>query len=117
MCILDSGEIPRVLYECKTNVGHNVMQLNDKDLIEILLQGYYCLRTYSVPKMLICLTDFFTWHYLLIELSKSKKIILKRYHKVEFLQLENRSSVSLPLSSLQKHTNFLIEMERSLHNN
>ncbi len=112
MCIVASGEIPRVLYECKTNVGHNVMQLDGKDIIEVLLQGYYCLRTYSVPKMLICLTDLFKWHYLLIESSKSKKMILKGYHKIDFLQLENKPSVSLPLSSLQKHTNFLIEMER-----
>ncbi len=118
--VVHSGKIPRVLYECKTNLGQNPLQLNSKDIIDLLLQGYYCLQNYNVTKMLICLTDLCEWHYMLIESSpENEKMVVTGYRHMEGLQLQQgiNTSYSMPLSLLRKHTNFLIEMERSLHIN
>ncbi len=117
--VVHSGKIPRMLYECKTNLGRNPLQLNSEDIIELLLQGYYCLQNYNVTKMLICLTDLCEWHYMLIESSsENEKMVVTGYRHMKGLQPQQgiNASYSMPLSLLQKHTNFLIEMERSLHN-
>ncbi len=114
--VVSSEEKPRVLYECKTDLGHTPMQLSDKDIIEVLLQGYYCLQKHNVTKMLICLTDLFDWHYMLIESSPSKKMVVKGYQHMEGLQTKRGAALSVPLSLLQKHTKFVIEMERFMLN-
>ncbi len=59
------------------------MQLIDKDIIEVLLQGYYCLQNHNVTKMLICLTDLREWHYMLIESSENKKMVVKGYQHMK----------------------------------
>ncbi len=64
--------------------------------------------------LLICLTDLHDWHYMLIESSANKKMVVKGYQHIEGLHTEQGTqgttlSVSLPLSRLQKHTNFLID--------
>ncbi len=93
------------------------MQLNNKDIIEVLLQGYYCLQKHKLKKMLICLTDLIEWHYMQIESTENKKMVVKGYRHFKGLQTEQGAAVSLPLLNLQTHTKFLIDMERLLHHN
>ena len=45
--LLSSGAIPRVLYECKKSLAHTPLQLENKDIIEVLLQGYYCVQKHK----------------------------------------------------------------------
>ncbi len=111
----EEDDKPRVLYECKTRLAPIPCQLNEKDIIEVLLQGYYCLQKDNVTKLLICLTDLHDWHYMLIESSANKKMVVTGYQHIEGFQAGTQGmpmSFSLSLSQLEKHTNFLIEMER-----
>ena len=49
-----------------------ILQISDKDLVEVLLQGYYCLQYCKMKKILVCLTDLAVWHYMLLESSGNK---------------------------------------------
>ncbi len=115
--VVSSEAIPRMLYECKTSLAHTPLQLNNKDIIEVLLQGYYCLQKHKLKKMLICLTDLIEWHYMQIESTENKKMVVKGYRHFKGLQTEQGTTVSFPLLNLQAHTKFLIDMERLLHHN
>ncbi len=42
--VAGSNTIPRFLYECKVSLQHSILQLKDKDVIEALLQEYYCIQ-------------------------------------------------------------------------
>ncbi len=109
--LVDSKSIPRFLYECKISLQHTIMQLNDKHLIEVLLQGYYCLQHYEVERMLICLTDLVEWHYFLIEESNEKMKIT--HHKLIYMAMVDGVFSE---TGLLEHTNFVIKMERLMRN-
>ena len=51
--VVGGGCIPRILYECKTIVASFCNQIADGDLIEVLLQGYYCLKYYKLNRLMI----------------------------------------------------------------
>ncbi len=110
--LLDSHSIPRFLYEAKTVTQHTVMQLADKDVIEVLLQGYYCIRYNNINKMVICLTDLVDWHYMLIEAS-NEKIAIKGYKVIHGMS-SHLPQMEYSKRDLQEHTKFIIEMEREL---
>ncbi len=110
--LLDSKRIPRFLYEAKSSIQHTVMQLADKDVIEILLQGYYCIRHNNINKMVICLTDLVDWHYMLIEAS-NEKIAIKGYKLIHGMSSQ-LPQMEYSKRDLQEHTKFIIEMEREL---
>ena len=42
--VLIGSTIPRFLYECKPKISPYIGQLVSNDLIEVLLQGYYCIH-------------------------------------------------------------------------
>ncbi len=107
--ILVSHERPRFLFELKASVQHTIMQLTDKDVIEVLLQGYYCIRHNKLKKLVICLTDLVEWHYMLIEAS-NEKIALIGYKYICGMSPSRKYSKC----DLQEHTKFIIEMEREL---
>ena len=69
---LGQGKLqPRVLFEYKPEVHDDKNKVNNKvngdQLIELLLQGHYCLETYKMASCLCCLTDMQVWHYFLLE--------------------------------------------------
>ncbi len=108
--LVDRQFTPRFLYECKTRTAPTILQLDDKDVVEVLLQGYYCLKHYETKKMLISLTDLLHWHYFQIEESNQKMKVTGCKYITMALDEENMYSES----DLVEHTQFVIQMERHL---
>ena len=71
---------------------------NARDLVELLIQGFYCFHEYKIHACLLCLTDLHTWHYF-----KAKKDM-----KIEWAtsMVEERSSIP-DLQVVQSHISFL----------
>ena len=88
--------MPVVIYEYKPLV-HPVAP-NARDLVELLIQGFYCFHEYRIHACLLCLTDLHTWHYF-----KAKKDM-----KIEWAtsMVEERSSMP-DLQALRSHISFL----------
>ncbi len=106
--VLIGSTVPRFLYECKPQLSPNVEQLSSKHIIEVLLQGYYCVKHYKVSKMFVCLTDLADWHYMRIEL-KDSKIAITGYKHIAGINKKKISTTSLTL-----HTQFIVGMESSM---
>ena len=109
LVLAKGGCTPRILYECKTTIPHYPTQIPDGDLIEVLLQGYYCLKYYKLNRLMVCLTDLTVWHYMLIENSGEK---IKITHHDQWIGLTATSTFDG--DTLLKHSKFIIEVEKYL---
>ena len=80
----ESGDdtTPVVLYEYKPTVDTRCDTVNPDDLLELVIQGYYCLRQYNLRTLLHCLTDLQQWYYfkLTYEHSQVKCMWFKDFH-------------------------------------
>ena len=54
-------EKPVLIYEYKPVVHPSAPGV--RDLLEALIQVFYCFRQYRIKSCLLCLTDLHTWHY------------------------------------------------------
>ena len=72
LCVsLMMKSLPVALFEYKPSVDPRWARVDPDNLMELVLQGYYCLREYSVTTILHCLTDVQTWWYFLLRLDKN----------------------------------------------
>ena len=55
--------LPVVLYEYKPIVDTRLLSVNPDDLMEMFIQGYYCLCQYKLETIIHCLTDLQQWYY------------------------------------------------------
>ena len=56
--------LPVILYEYKPTVHPDPLIVNPDHLMELFLQGCYCLWQYELQSIVHCLTDLNSWHYL-----------------------------------------------------
>ena len=54
-----SNNQPLLLYEYKPVVDVRRLSVNAQHLLELLIQGFYCLRNKGITKLLYCLTDLY----------------------------------------------------------
>ena len=59
----DENILPVVLYEYKPSVDPRLLSVNPDDLMEMFIQGYYCLCQYKLETIIHCLTDLQQWYY------------------------------------------------------
>ena len=57
VCAVMTCKKPVILYEYKPTVDTRHEHVKTDDLMEVLLQGFYCLRQYRVHTVIQCLTD------------------------------------------------------------
>jgi hypothetical protein len=55
---------PIILYEYKPVVDPRRDYVNVRDLLEALMQGFYCVHFRKVTSIVQCLTDMHTWHFM-----------------------------------------------------
>ena len=84
--LTELGEfVPRVIYECKPVLAGHFELINNKAMIESLLQANYCLRFHKLQCLFACLTDLITWQYYQVELSPDSLVSMKitAYYKIQ----------------------------------
>ena len=63
---------PLILYEYKPVVDPRYDSVNHHDLMEALIQAFYCLHQYHISTVLLCLTDMKQWYYFRADLVQEK---------------------------------------------
>ena len=84
--LTELGEfVPRVIYECKPVLAGHFELINNKAMIESLLQANYCLRFHKLQCLFAYLTDLITWQYYQVELSPDSLVSMKitAYYKIQ----------------------------------
>ena len=104
--VINSGasmqsRIPVVLYELKPAV-------QPTHLMEVMLQGYYCIKYNKLETLLVCLIDTFTWQYFkLTTKSTSCRTISVEGYKI----FDTRTTEEDPYTgSLEEHFRFLVDV-------
>lgn len=68
VCVILNVELcskkPLILYEYKPVVDPWIERVNNHSLMEVLIQGFYCLDQYRVSTVIQCLTDLQQWYFL-----------------------------------------------------
>ena len=59
------------LYEYKPVVNPCRLFINAQDLMKMLIQGSYCLRSKGITKLLHCLIELYVWHYFMLSLNEN----------------------------------------------
>ena len=72
ICAIDSSISPLIIYEYKPVVDPRCDHVNHHDLMEALIQAFYCLQQYDVSTVLLCLTDMKQWYYFRADLVQAK---------------------------------------------
>ena len=70
---------PIVLYEYKPVVDTRSDSVDVRDLLEALMQGFYCIHFRKVPSIVQCLTDMYTWYFM--KLNKRQNHITIEWYK------------------------------------
>ena len=74
VAIIDGNEKPLVLFEYKPIVDQRKDVVVRQDLIEIMIQGYYCLYQHGVSSVIHCLTDLQQFYYFKMEKAERSKM-------------------------------------------
>ena len=53
-----------MIFEIKKAVNSNLERVALGDLTQTLLEGYYCEQQHELKKVVVCLTDTSTWHFI-----------------------------------------------------
>ena len=101
-----SNEHPLLLYEYKPVVDTRRLSVNAQHLMELLIQGFYCLRNKGVTKLLHCLTDLYVWHYFMLSLNESCQGLIIEWTKTFVYGPPLQQSV-------WEHYNFLVSYLQS----
>ena len=72
---------PQVLYKYKPVVDTRFMSVNPSHLMEVLIQGYYCLHQYELKSIIHCLTDLEQWYYFHFTLEGDRKVMCTWYNE------------------------------------
>ena len=91
----DSSISPLIIYEYKPVVDTRCDRVNHHDLMEALIQAFYCLHQYRVSKVLLCLTDMEQWYYFRAELVQAK------------LKITWYKAINEAMASVESHKEFL----------
>ena len=96
-----SNNQPLLLYEYKPVVDVRRLSVNAQHLMELLIQGFYCLRNKGITKLLHCLTDLYAWHYFMLSLNESCQGLI-------IIEWSKTFVYGSPLQpSVREHYNFL----------
>ena len=106
---LGAETIPVVVYEYKPVVDPQFEMLNEKDLVEALLQASYCLRYYKISQMIHCLTDLRRWHYFKVKTSSDNMMNIEWWHLIDH-------TFPLSVDIFTKHAGFIINEVKKLVN-
>ena len=77
----DGKNHPQVLYEYKPVVDTRFMSVNPNHLMEVLIQGYYCLHQYEPKSIIHCLTDLDQWYYFHFTLEEDRTVMCTWYNE------------------------------------
>ena len=90
---------PVLLYEYKPVVDPRVDRIERKALIEVLLQGFYCLYQHNVTTVIHCLTDLSQWYYFKLEKEKPSNMKIVWFQSIheEELNLHTHFSFLEPV--------------------
>ena len=86
---------PLILYEYKPAVDPQCDYVNPHDLMEALIQAFYCLHQYHVSIVLLCLTDVRQWYYFRADLVQAK------------LKITWYKAINEAMASVESHKEFL----------
>ena len=86
---------PIILYEYKPVVDPRGAFVNTRDLLEALIQGFYCVHFRKVKSIVQCLTDMHTWHFM--KLNKQSNHINIEWYK----------SIKEDTPNVQTHVSFI----------
>ena len=87
--------VPLILYEYRPTVDTRCDQVNHHDLMEALIQAFYCLHQYHVSTVLLCLTDMSQWYYFRADLVQEK------------LKITWYKAINEAMASVESHKEFL----------
>ena len=73
---------PVILYEYKPTVHPDPLIANPDYLMELFLQGCYCLWEYELESIVHCLTDLNSWHYLKLTKEGGGKVGCQWCHSI-----------------------------------
>ncbi len=86
---------PVILFEYKPVVDLRPKHVNRDHLMEVLIQGFYCLIQYRVRAVIQCLTDLNQWYYFRLErVFGGKKVHIKYSWYKSFCGMDVKSHVS-----------------------
>ena len=86
---------PLILYEYNPTVDPRCDHVNHHDLMEALIQAFYCLHQYHVSTVLLCLTDMKQWYYFRADLVQAK------------LKITWYKAINEAMASVESHKEFL----------
>ena len=80
---------PLLLFEYKPVIDQRVERVDPHALLEVLLQGFYCLQQYKLRTVLHCLTDLSHWFYFKLEhVEHAAKMKIAWYRSLAQTQLQ-----------------------------
>ena len=74
--------VPVILYEYKPKVDPRTHFVDHHDLMEMVIQGYYCLHQYETRTILQCLTDLYQFYYFKVDLVNGGKLKFTWYKSI-----------------------------------
>ena len=92
---------PVLLCEYKPVVDFIPARIVSGDFIEILVQVYYCMKSYSLRTCLHCLTDLQVWHY--YKFSKCADVL-----EIEWVKSFKYAKFVPTQTELKEHFDFVI---------
>ncbi len=72
VAVISDDKVPIILNEYKPVVDLRWDFVERHHLMEVLIQGYYCLYQHKVPTIIHCLTDLSQWYYFKVKPCKLK---------------------------------------------
>ena len=96
---IDDELSPVILYEYKPKVDPRISYVNHHDLMEMAIQGYYCLRQYKIQTILQCLTDLCQFYYFKVDLVNPGKVKYTWYKSIyeDNLNIESHLNFLQPI--------------------
>ena len=96
----DSGisRRPLVLLEYKPLIADELDDINPRYLMEVILQGYYCMEFYEEKSCILCLTDINRFHYFGVRSSAGG---------IDILWIHSEKKSNDRFTSVLKNCNFL----------
>ena len=99
VAVIMDGELrPLVLYEYKPVVDPRSQSVDVNHLMEVAIQGYYCLHQHKVCTVVQCLTDLYQWYYFKAVKTTYSKLHTEWYGSIYKTQdLEGHIKFLLPV--------------------
>lgn len=95
--VAHAEDTPVIIYEYKPEVSRPLPGL--RDMLELLIQVFYCFQQYKLRTCVICLTDLKTWYY--FKATKATRI------ELTWVKVVGDGSPTPNLSEIQEHLSFV----------